>query len=171
MKSHAEKPLLLLALILSALVLFAAPGHCADKPAPVNFAAGVNGAWLDGPGAAFPADVEAGGSAFSSLSPHLSAFADAYYGFSHSYLRWDGGVKATVTDVDNKNLSVYLALKYRGGSIRAMKPDEWAAGTGIGWKPNPAAWPRLVIGADASYGLESNRVIAYLAARYLIPLN
>lgn len=161
-------------MLLAALVLcctLAPLAHAAEKPAPVNFAAGVNGAWLDGPGAAFPADVEAGGSAFSSLSPHLSAFVDSYYGFSHSYVRWDGGVKATVTDVDNKNLSVYLALKYRGGSIRAMKPDEWAAGTGIGWKPNPAAWPRLVIGADASYGLESNRVIAYLAARYLIPLN
>lgn len=163
----------LLLAILAALVLTAAvPAPCAHAgPAPINLAAGVNGAWLDGPGAAFPADVEAGGTAFSSLSPHLSLAGNLYYGFSHAYLRGDGGVKATLTDVDNPNLSAYLVLKYRGGSVRALQPAEWASGAGIGWRPNPAAWPRLVLGAEAAYGMETNRLIGYLAARWTIPLN
>lgn len=169
MKDHA-KPFMLAALVLTALALDAIPAHCADAQ-PVKVAAGVNGAWLDGPGAAFPADLEVGGTAYSSLSPHLTVFADTYYGFSHSYFRYDGGVKVTATDVDNPNFNVYLSAKYRGGSISALRPQEWAFGTGFGWKPNPAAWPRVVLGGDASYGAESNRVIGYLAVRYLIPLN
>ena len=160
----------ILAVLALGVLLAPNVSRATDFADAVRIAAGVNGAWLDGPGAAFPADVEAGGTAAASLSPHLSTFADVYYGFSHSYVRWDGGVKATLTDVDNPNLSAYLSLKYRGGSISALQPSEWAAGTGIGWKPNPAAWPRLVLGADAAYGLQSNRVVAYLAVRYLIPL-
>lgn len=170
MKMHHEKPIFLAMLLLGALLLFGPPCAHSASSQPINVAAGINGAWLDGPGAAFPADVEAGASAWSSLSPHLSAFADTYYGFSHSYIRWNGGIKATVTDVDNPNFSVYLSAKYRGGSIVALQPGEWAFGSGFGWKPNPSAWPRLTLGGDAAYGAQSQRLVAYLAARYSIPL-
>ena len=159
----------ILAAVLVALALCATFAQA--EPLEPKIAAGINGAWLDGPGSAFPADVEAGATAWASMSPHLSVFADTYYGFSHSYLRYDGGIKATVTDVDNPNFSVYLSAKYRSGSIRAFKPGEWAFGTGFGWKPNPTAWPRLTLGGDAAYGAQSQRLIAYLAARYSIPLN
>lgn len=165
-----KKPLLLLALLLGLAVLYCQPARAADLSESVHVAAGANGAWFDGPGTVFPADVEVGGVAWASLSPHLSVFADGFYGFSHSYVRWDGGVKATITDVDNPNLSSYVSLKYRGASIRELKPGEWAAGAGIGWKPNPTSWPRIVLGADAAYGLQSNRVVSYAAIRYIIPL-
>lgn len=172
MKLH-EKPLMLAALILTALALYALPARCAESSnlaEVVHVSAGVNGAWLDGPGAAFPADLEAGGTAWASLSPHISAFADAYYGFSHSYLRWDGGAKITATDVDNQNFSVYLALKYQGGSVRALHPNEAAYGAGFGWQPNLSAWPNIALGADASIGAKTDRTIAYIAVRYLLPL-
>ena len=159
-----------LALIILGCILLATPSRAADLSQTVHIAAGVNGAWLDGPGAAFPADFEAGGTAWASLSPHISAFADTYYGFSHSYVRWDGGAKVTASDVDNPNFSIYLSAKYRGGSTADLQPNEWAAGAGLGWKPNPAAWPRVIVGVDAAYGLQSNRVLAYLALRYTIPL-
>jgi hypothetical protein len=171
MKSVTEKPLFLAVLVAALVLMYSPPCAKAATAEPVHLAAGANTVWLDGPGAAFPADVEAGATAWSSLSPHLSAFADAYYGFSHSYVRWNGGVKATVTDVDNPNFNVYLSAKYRGGSIRALHPGEWAFGTGFGWKPNPDAWPRLTLGGDAAYGAQSERLIAYLAVRYSIPLN
>lgn len=160
----------ILAGIVAACILLCSPAHPATLDEIVHVSAGVNGAWLQGPGAEFPADIEAGGVAWASLSPHLTTFADVFYGFDHSYVRWDGGVKMTATDVDNPNFNLYLAVKYRGGSESALQPSEWAAGSGIGWRPNPVKWPRIVVGADAAYGLQSNRLISYLALRYEIPL-
>ena len=72
--------------------------------------------------------------------------------------------------MDNPNFSMYLSTKYRGGSEAALQPSEWASGAGVGWKPSPVNWPRIVVGADAAYGHTSDRVVAYLALRYLIPL-
>lgn len=132
--------------------------------------AGVNAVWLDGPGTQFPADVEAAGQASASLSPHLSLVSSLGYGFSHSYFRWDGGARVTATDVNNPNFNVYLGIRYRGGSIAAVQPNEWAPDAGVAWKPNPTAWPNFVVGADAGYGLQSNRVLTYLALRYLLPI-
>ena len=131
---------------------------------------GVNGAWLDGPGTAWPADVEAGGSASASLSPHISLTADTFYGFSHSYLRWDGGACATVSDVDNPNLSMALGISYRGGSTHAVGPNEWAPYVSVGWKPNPAKWPNFSLGGRGSLGLTSNRTLVTLGGRYALPL-
>ena len=160
----------ILGLIILGCVLFCAPSHSASLEEVIHVSAGANGVWLEGPGSQFPADVEAGGVAWASLSPHITAFGDLFYGFDHSYLRWDGGAKVTATDVDNPNWNLYLSFKYRGGSESTLQPSEWAAGSGIGWRPNPEKWPRIVVGADAAYGLQSNRVISYLAVRYEIPL-
>jgi hypothetical protein len=131
---------------------------------------GANVVWLDGPGSAFPADFEAGVQSSASLSPHISAVASASYGFSNSYLRWDGGFRVTATDVADPDFNVYLGARYRGGSTAEVRPNEWAPDAGFGWKPNKA-WPNIVVGGDAGYGLQSNRVVAILAVRYLIPLH
>lgn len=160
----------LLLLIILGCVLVGAPARSATLEEVIHVSAGVNGVWLDGPDTEFPADIEAGGVAWASLSPHLTSFTDVFYGFDHSYVRWDGGVKVTATDVDNPNFNLYLSLKYRGGSEDALQPSEWASGTGLGWRPDPVRWPRIVLGADAAYGLQSGNVIAYLALRYAIPL-
>lgn len=160
---------LLFGAIMAVCILLSTPSHASTLSESVGFAAGANAVWLDGPGAGFPVDLEAAGTAKASLSPHLSAVAGLAYGFSHSYIRWDAGFRATATDVDNPNFNLYLGIRYRGGSITAVQPSEWAPDAGLGWKPWPEALPNIVIGADASYGLDSARSQAYLAVRYLLP--
>ena len=155
------------AILVLAALCFAASAHAG---AVDHLYAGVNGAWLDGPNASWPADVEAGGAVAASLSPHLSLKGETFYGFSHSYVRWDGSVCATVTDVDNPNLSVGLGIGYRGGSTIAVQPNEWAPYASVGWKPNPARWPNILVGGRASLGLDSNRTLVTLGLRYQIPL-
>ncbi len=154
--------------IAAILFMFAGPAHAGQIVDHVY--AGANGAWLNGAGSAFPADIEAGGSASASLSPHLSAVGEGFYGFSHSYFRWSGGVRATVTDVTNKNLSMGLGIRYRGGSIRAVRPNEWAPDVSVGWRPDPVRWPNVLVGGDAGYGLQSNRMLVTLGLRYNVPL-
>lgn len=166
-----KKPLLFLALVVMVFILYGPP--CARAGTfleGVQVAAGANGAWLDGPSAAFPADFEAGGSASGSLSPHISAYGDLYYGFSHSYLRWDTGGKLTVSDVDNPDFSVFLCVEYRGGSIDALQPNEVAYGAGFGLVPWPERFPNFIVGGKAAVGGKTDRTIASLAFRYLLPL-
>lgn len=157
-------------LLLAVLALCALAFPALSGPQPVNVAAGINGAWLDGPGAAFPADFEAGGTAWSSLSPHISLVGGGFYGFSHSYFRYQGDARLTASDVLNPDFNTYLAIRYRGGSTAAVQPAEWAGCAGFGWRPSPQTYPNLTLGGDAGYGLTSNRVLVYLSARYAIPL-
>lgn len=158
-----------LTVLLVAAALPWAPAAAAATQ-PVHIAAGVNGAWLDGTGAAFPADLEAGGTAWSSLTPHLSAVGGAVYGFSHSYARYWGGARMTSSDVLNPNFNTFLGAGYRGGSTAAVGPNEWYGDAGFGVKPLPAQWPALTLGMDAAYGLTSSRVMLTVAARWEIPL-
>lgn len=148
------------------LLLVAAPVGAATKP--FRAAVGANGVWLDGPGAAIPQDVEAAANASVSLSPHLSVVGNGAYGFSHSYVRGDIGARVTATDVDNPNFNAFLGMEYRTGSKDAVRPAEWAPNAGFGWKPAPASHPRVVVGAKAGYGLQSQRVLAYVGLRYLL---
>ena len=157
-------------LIAALFAVCALPAHATNLSDIFKLYAGANAVWLDGPGAEFPSDTELGGSTSASLSPHISAVGSAFYGFSNNYTRWDGGARVTATDVDNPNFNVYLGIRYRGGTTSAMLPEEWAPDAGVGWKPSPARWPNLILGADAGYGLQSSRTVAYLAVRYLIPL-
>ena len=159
---------LILVLVTIALCCVATLAHSAGVVD--HLYVGVNGAWLDGPSAAWPADVEVGGAGSASLSPHISLKAEAFYGFSHSYVRWDAGPCVTVTDVDNPNLSVGLGIGYRGGSTRDVGPDEWAPYTSVGWRPNPLKWPNILLGGRAGLGLTSNRTLLTLGVRYSIPL-
>ena len=162
-------PLLML-FSLAALATIPRPTVAQTLAESVHVYGGANGAWLNGPGAAFPADFEAGGSVSASLSPHISLVGSSFYGFSHSYTRWDGGARVTATDVDNPNFNVYLGIRYRGGSKADVQPNEWAPDAGFGWRPDPKRWPNITVGADAGYGLDSDRVLSYLAIRYQLPL-
>jgi len=161
-------------MLIAVLALFALTLAATVQAAPADalrLYAGANGVWLDGPGSGFPADLEASGTASVSLSPHLTATGGLYYGFSHSYLRGDGGVRVTATDSSNPNFDVFLGIDYRGGSVAAVQPSEWAPYAGIGWRPNPARWPSLTIGAKSSLGLTSNRTLSTVAVRYMLPVN
>jgi len=151
-------------------ILLSAPACAATFGQVVRVAVGANGAWLDGAGAAFPVEFEAGGTAATSLSPHISAVGGLHYGFAHSYFRWNGGFRVTATDVDNPDFNVFLGIQYRDASKSAVGPGEWAPEAGFGWRPAPALWPNVVVGGNAGYGLQSNRVVSYLALRYLLPI-
>lgn len=164
------KRLALLAAIIGACVLLAQPARSAPADA-LRLYAGANAAWLDGPGAAFPVDVEGAGTAAASLSPHLTLVGGLAYGFSHSYLAWDGGVRVTATDAANKDFDMFLGIEYRGGSTAAVQPSEWASYAGVGWRPNPARWPNLTLGAKSSLGLTSDRTRTLVAVRYALPIN
>jgi hypothetical protein len=132
----------------------------------VKVALGANGVWLNGPATEFTKDFEAGPIVSASLSPHISAVAHAFYGLSGNYIRYDGGARVTATDVENPNFNLYLGILYRNGSTAAVRPGEWAPDAGVGWKPNPKAWPNIILGADAAYGLESQRIVSYAAVRW-----
>lgn len=155
-------------LILAVLFFVGHVDPCDGATKPFRASVGVNGVWLDGPGAAIPQDFEGAGNLSLSLSPHLSVVGNGAYGFSYSYVRGDIGARVTATDVDNPNFNAFLGIKYRVGSKDEVRPAEWAPNAGFGWKPAPALWPQLVVGADAGYGLQSQRVLAYLAVRYLL---
>ena len=157
------------ALVAGCILLWPAPSKAAPADA-LRLYAGANAVWLDGPGAAWPADFEASGNAAASLSPHLTLTGSLAYGFSHSYVRWNAGPAVTVTDVDNPNLSVDLGIGYRGGSTNDVNPNEWAPYTAVGWRPNPAKWPNVLLGGRAGLGLTSNRTLLTLGVRYSIPL-
>lgn len=164
------EPFLIAMLTVALLVIGSHSANAGTFLEGVQVAAGANGTWLDGPSAAWPADFEAGGSASGSLSPHVSTYGDLYYGFSHSYVRWDAGAKLTVSDAENPNFNVFLCVEYRGGSIAALQPNEAAYGAGFGWKPSPQRFPNLIVGAKAAIGGKSDRTVASLAFRYLLPV-
>jgi hypothetical protein len=156
----------LAALILPALALGA-------TPAVASLYAGVNGVWFqdtaDVP-APFKADIEAVGHGKISLSPHLSGVGTVAYGFSNTYFRYSAGGRVTVTDTENKNFSMGLGIEYRGASIPGLKPDEWCPGAAVGVRPWPDHWPKLIVGGEGWYGLETGRAGMALAARWQFDL-
>lgn len=163
--------LTMLLLIILACVLLGAPNaHSASLLDGFSAGVGVNAAWLQGPSAEFPAEFEGAGNGSLSLSPHFSAVGALAYGFTHSYIRWQAGPRATVTDATNPNLDVFIGILYRGGSESSVQPNEWAPDAGFGYTPFPDKMPNLVLGADASYGLTSSRLLTYLAVRYALPV-
>lgn len=161
--------LFVIAVILFGCLACTKPAAAAEPP--FHVAAGVNGAWLDGPGSAFPVDIEAGATGWSSLSPHLSAVGGAWWGFSHSYARYTGGVRCTASDVLNPDFNTFLGVGYRGGSKVSVGPNEWEANAGFGWRVASQRYPNLTVAGVAGYGLTSSRVLATLGLRYAIPLN
>ena len=149
-------------------ILLAGTAQAAQKTGLLTVAAGVNGAWLsESAVTTFPA-VELGGTASSSLSPHISLVGSSFYGLNEQYVRYTAGGRVTATDVNNPNFNVFLGVVWRGGDQKAVQPNEWAPEAGFGWKPN-TSWP-LVVGADAGYGLDSHNVLSYVALRYVLPL-
>lgn len=159
---------MLLALASVLLILCAWPAHAAK---PLLFGAvGANGAWLDGSGSQFPADVEAHGVLWAGVSPHIDVGANADWGITHSYLRGEGWAKVTATDTENPDFNLYLKVGYRGGSVSALKPAEWGAGAGFGWRPMPERFPRFLLTGDATRGFDSERLLATLGGRYFFPI-
>lgn len=164
----------LLAGVLLIAVVFATAHAQSDLSGVMKASVGVNGVWFDGPDNHVPRDIEIGGTAAASLSPHISAVGALYYGFDKSYIRWVVGPRITATDVNDPNFSVGLGLSYRGASEATLRPNEWGPDATVGWKPWPAAnngmppsrMSKVTLGGQGWYGLDSKRIGALLAVRY-----
>ena len=142
----------------------------ADLSQVVKVHAGVNGIWTDGPNIAFPSDVELGGRASASLSPHISVGSDLYYGTRNTYVRWGVGPRITVTDVDDPNFSVGLGAQYCGGSEPSVLPEEWVAEASFGWRVAPNSFKRLIVVGQGGYGFTTSKARAIVGVRWSIPL-
>jgi hypothetical protein len=152
------------------LVLIAVPAPAASL---ASLYGGINGVWFqdtEALPAPFKADIEAVGHGKISLSPHLSGVGTVAYGFSNTYFRYSAGGRVTVTDTENKNFSMGLGIEYRGASIPGLKPDEWCPGAAVAVKPWPARYPKLIVGGEGWYGLETQRAGMALAARWQFDL-
>lgn len=170
MVSKKETALVLgIAALGAVLLLWPHPSHAASGPAYFG-SVGANGAWFDGTGTSWPADFEANGNLWGSVSPHIDLGAEAQYGFSHSYLAGEGWVKVTATDVDDTNFSMFLSAGYGGGSVSALQPSEWKLGAGFGWVPFPETWSRFIVTGKAERGQESHRLTVRLGGRYYFPV-
>lgn len=155
------------ALVVAALC-FPLKAH-AEKKGLLTISAGVNGVWPTGTDVAFPSAFEAGATASSSLSPHLSLVASSFYGFKDEYIRWRGGARVTASDIEDQNLSVFLGAGYRGADKQELFPSEWEVDAGFGWAPFRAN-RNIILGADAALGLKSNDVLSVVAVRYRFPV-
>jgi hypothetical protein len=148
------------------------PTDTTPPPTPysdvVQVYAGANGIWFDGPDGP-PGDLELGGAARASLSPHMSLVGGGFYGVNHSYFRGSAGLRLTVSDVDNPNFSVGVGLQYQASTKPSIRPQEWAPDVSIGWRPWPSL-DRVTVGAQASYGMDSNRAYLIAAIRYRLDL-
>lgn len=147
-----------------AAVLFsfrALPAQASGKGL-LSINAGVNGLWPSGQDIAFPNAFEAGATASSSLSPHISLVAAGFRNVSEGLWRGDAGVRVTASDVERSDFNIYLGALYRGGQD---DPTEFAADAGFGWTPL-ASCPALIIGADAGYGLDSHKLLSVVALRW-----
>jgi hypothetical protein len=138
--------------------------HADAKVFGVN--AGANAvSFAKGSTPAFPSDFELGGTGSASLSPHISAVGGLWYGVTHTYLRSTVGARLTVTDATNEYLSAAVGLEYQSSSEFASRPQEWVAVASVGYVPFPKL-EKVILVAQAGYGLNSNTAMLVLGVRY-----
>lgn len=123
-----------------------------------------NGVWYDQ--AALPSDFETGLNLKASLSPHISLVGSGDYGFEHSYIRGAGGVRLTLTDPNTPDLSVGLGAQYNVSNDHDIRPQETSVDATLGYRPFPGEQPRVIVGVQGSYGLQSHKASALLGVRY-----
>lgn len=136
----------------------------AEEPA-IKLYAGGNAIWYDGV-YDLPSDFELGGSGRASLSPHISLVSGVYYGIDHSYLRGAAGLRMTATDVNDPDFSVGFGIARHASTEPAIRPEEWATDATVGWRPWPVTMPKVVVGAQGSYGLTSRQASLLAGLRY-----
>lgn len=124
---------------------------------------GANGVWFDD--SVKPSDFELGGTANSSLSPHISIVGSAWYGLDKSYLRATIGPRITVSDPDDQNMSIGVGLEYQASSKPSVRPEEWQGTVSLGVRPW-AEYPNLIVGIQGSYGVDFNDAAFLAALRY-----
>ena len=161
-KTHQFVPLI------AALLTFVScwPAQAADPV--LSMSLGANAASFN-QSSHLPSDFELGGTGSASLSPHISGVGSLFFGVSRTYLRGSAGMRVTATDVNDPNFSIGLGLQYQVCSEADLRPQEWAPDASIGWRPCPEMMPRVSVGAQGSYGLDSGTAMLLLAVRYSLP--
>jgi opacity protein-like surface antigen len=149
-------------LILLVMALIVAVPAVADEIV-YQAALGASAIWFDNE--ARPSDIEGSVNGSASLSPHISAVANAAFGFDHSYVSGAAGLRFTVTDAKDKNFSVGLGIQRHMSSEPALRPEEWAPDVSIGWRPWETS-PRVSLVAVSAYGLDSNTATVSVGVRY-----
>lgn len=143
------------------LLILAAP--VAAEPV-VYVYAGANGIWND---AGLPDDFELGGTLDASLSEHISLPVQLYAGLDNGYARFAPGVLVKLSDADQQNFSIGVGVQRQMCSRPEFVPEEWQARVAIGFNPI-AHNPKLVLGGEGTYGLETENTGALIAFRYRI---
>lgn len=162
-------------LIAAALLLVAGPVLAQTVPPQrvewrdvIKVAVGANGIWFDDN--AKPSDFELGGNIAASLSPHVAVVGSTYYGFDHSYVRGATGFRITSSNVEDPNFSVGLGMQYNFSSENDIRPQEWTPDASLGFRPWPEEMPNVILIAQGSYGLDSNRAYVIAGVRYKLDL-
>lgn len=120
------------------------------------------------------AEMELGGSASASLSPHISAVASAYHGLEHNYWVPRAGFRVTATDANNRKFSVGIGLEYQLKGSEQAGPKEWCSVASVGYRPwdgyadngKPKKLDPLVLVAQGSYGNSSQIARTLVGARW-----
>ena len=153
-------------IFLMLLALMLAASSTAHAGTPVfKLYAGANAVATEGT-LDLPSDYELGATMRASLTPHVSLVGSAFQGLAREYTRGSIGPRITATDVDDPNFSVGFGIEYVACSKPEVRPEEWAPNAVVGWRPAPQKWPRVVLGAQGSYGIDSRQAYLYVAARY-----
>jgi hypothetical protein len=153
---------LLAVLLLLCLALPAVAGDLA------SLYVGANAAFFDQ--ATVKASFEPEANAKVSLSGHLSMVGSVAYGISGNYWRSAVGARVTTTDIDNRAFSVGLGIQHRDYSLATLGLNEWAPDVSVGYCPWPDTHPKVIVGAQGWYGLDSKAAGLELAARYQFKL-
>jgi hypothetical protein len=149
--------------LIVALLLFCLAAPAFADPV-LNVHAAANAVWFDDD--AKPSDFEVGATGSASLSPHISVVGGIFAGVANSYVRANPGIRITATDVERQDFSIGLGIAYQLSSESA-RPQEWTPNVALGWGPWKSL-PRLTVGGEFGYGLESETAFAIAAARYSI---
>ena len=128
---------------------------------------GANAIWFDqGAALDLPSDWELGATGRASLSPHISVVGSAFYGVDHSYWRGSAGGRITATDVNNPDFSIGLGIQRQFSSDLEIRLEEWAPDATIAWRPWPASKPKVILGLQGNYGLDSQQASVLVGVRY-----
>jgi hypothetical protein len=170
-ETSLAKQLLLVAgvaMLLVLLIVLAIPKPAHAQEPVLKAFVGANGLWYDSQELVrFPSDFELGANLRASLSPHISAVAAGYRGVNHEYWRGSAGLRFTVTDVNNPNLSLGLGGQYHFSDDHSVRPEEFAPDVSLGWVPWPTQ-PRVVLVGQAGYGLQSQQAWALAGLRLAV---
>lgn len=125
-----------------------------------------NGVWYDQ--TKLPSDFEGGLNLKASLTPHISLVGSGDYGFEHSYTAGAAGVRFTLSEPGEQNLSVGLGAQYNVSNKHDLRPQETSLDATVGFRPFSYEQPKVILGAQGRYGLQSHTASALIGIRYQI---